>query len=153
MKYLFLAFIAIPIIEIGIFIQVGDIVGLGMTLIIVLLTAILGVILLKQQGMNALEKIQVEVSQGRLPALEIISAAQLLFAGGLLLTPGFLTDAIGFTLMLPFVRQLITHQLVQHWGNNMSDASQQTNSQFSETINQAKRDQRTIEGEFEDHSK
>jgi UPF0716 protein FxsA len=105
-------FILVPIIEIGVFIQVGDQLGLGTTLVIVIITAIIGVNLLKQQGFKAISDIQNNLNQGKIPALEIASGAQLLFAGGLLLTPGFVTDAIGFLLMIPAIRMSLAKLLI-----------------------------------------
>ena len=101
-------FILVPIVEIAVFIQVGGLLGPGLTIIIVIITAVLGVNLLKQQGFKAWRDIQQSTLGGQIPALEMASAAQLLFAGGLLLTPGFVTDIIGFLLMVPSFRLLIS---------------------------------------------
>ncbi len=111
-RLLLLLFILVPIIEIGVFIQVGDQIGLGATLVIVIITAIIGVNLLKQQGFAVMRDIQNSLNQGKVPALEIASGAQLLFAGGLLLTPGFVTDIIGFLLMVPAIRMLLAKFLI-----------------------------------------
>ncbi|MGX5175393.1 FxsA family protein [Aliikangiella sp. IMCC44653] len=116
MQFVLLLFILVPIIEIGVFIQVGGLLGLPMTLLVVLATAVIGVSLLKQQGLKAWSDIQLSLAQGKIPAKELAAGAQLLFAGALLLTPGFVTDAIGFSLMLPKVRALIAHLLIQRWG-------------------------------------
>lgn len=105
-------FILVPIVEIGVFIQVGDQIGLSKTLIIVVLTAIIGINLLKQQGFVAWREIQLSMAQGKIPAVEMAAAAQLLFAGGLLLTPGFVTDGIGFLLMVPQVRQFFAEKMI-----------------------------------------
>lgn len=155
MPLLLLIFILIPIIEIAVFIQVGDLIGLGMTLMIVFLTAVLGVSLLKQQGLKAWAEIQRTVAQGQVPAIEMASAAQLLFAGGLLLTPGFVTDVIGFTLMVPGVRQAISLAMLKLW----SDKAQRASSSHFYYSNQQDFGQsqstdssnggRTIEGEAE----
>ena len=163
MPILLLLFILVPIVEIGVFIAVGDLIGLGATLLTVFVTAVVGVNLLKQQGLHAWSDIQSSIAQGRVPAVEMASAAQLLFAGGLLLTPGFVTDTIGFLLMIPAIRRLIARRLMQHWSVNFSSVSGQSYSNSHYTQSQRKSTDafhhpdssrtspgRTIEGEFED---
>jgi len=104
-----LLFIGVPIIEISVFIQVGDLIGLWPTLIIVILTAIIGTALLRQQGLSTLMRAQAAMNEGRLPAEELFDGMCLLLAGAFLLTPGFVTDTIGFLLFFPpfraFIRQ------------------------------------------------
>ena len=145
-RILLLLFILVPIIEIAVFIQVGDILGLGATLFIVVLTAILGVNLLKQQGLKAWQDIQLSMAQGQAPAKEMASAAQLLFAGGLLLTPGFVTDVIGFTLMIPQVRTFLAARMMRM--GNVSVKSQTFH--YSNRQSGDSNHNRTIEGEFEE---
>lgn len=98
---LLLLFIGVPIIEIAVFIQVGDAIGLWPTLIIVILTAVLGTHLLRQQGFNTLMRAQNSINEGRIPAEEMFDGICLVLAGALLLTPGFVTDTIGFLLFFP----------------------------------------------------
>ncbi len=102
--WLFAAFIAIPIIEIALFIQVGGWIGLWPTLGIVVLTAILGTMLVKSQGRLALQNLQRSFSQLNDPTEPLAHGAMILLAGALLLTPGFFTDATGFALLIPGVR-------------------------------------------------
>jgi UPF0716 protein FxsA len=102
--WLFVAFIAIPIIEIALFIQVGGWIGLWPTLGIVVLTAILGTMLVKSQGRLALQNLQRSFSQLNDPTEPLAHGAMILLAGALLLTPGFFTDATGFALLIPGVR-------------------------------------------------
>jgi UPF0716 protein FxsA len=128
-KVILSLFILVPIIEIMMFIEVGGYLGLGKTLFIVLITAIVGVNLLKQQGFKAWQSIQLSIAEGKVPALEMASAAQLLFAGGLLLTPGFVTDAIGFVLMIPAVRMLLAKKIIA--GGLMKSASFNVQAGFS----------------------
>ncbi|MDV7339897.1 FxsA family protein [Terasakiella sp. A23] len=105
-----LLFIGIPIIEISVFIQVGDVIGLWPTLIIVILTAIIGTALLRQQGLSTLMRAQTAMNEGRLPAEELFDGMCLLLAGAFLLTPGFVTDSVGFLLFFPPFRALIRHK-------------------------------------------
>lgn len=104
---LFILFVAVPIIEIALFIQVGGWIGLWSTLAIVIGTAIAGTYLLRQQGRAALSDLQRSFSQLSDPSRPLADGAMILFAGALLLTPGFFTDALGLSLMIPGVRGAI----------------------------------------------
>jgi UPF0716 protein FxsA len=101
---LFLLLVAVPIIEIALFIQVGGWIGLWWTIGIVLLTAAIGTALLRAQGMAALAEVQGALQHGGNPAPAMAHGALILVAGLLLLTPGFFTDAVGFLLLTPPVR-------------------------------------------------
>ncbi len=102
--WLLLAFIAVPLIEIALFIQVGGAIGLLPTLIIVLLTAIAGSWLVRTQGLRELAKLQQSFSELQDPTEPLANGAMILFAGALLLTPGFFTDVVGLSLLVPQVR-------------------------------------------------
>jgi UPF0716 protein FxsA len=110
---LLLLFIVVPIVEITLFIQVGDAIGLWQTIGLVILTAIAGTVLLRVQGLQTLRRAQGALSQGQAPVREVFDGACLLVAGVLLLTPGFMTDAFGLALFLPPVRELILRGLSQ----------------------------------------
>lgn len=97
----------IPILEIGVFIAVGGQIGVFYTLGMIFLTAIFGSILLRWQGFQVLNKLQVESAAGRVPGKELVHGAMILVAGILLLTPGFVTDSIGFLLFVPGIRNVI----------------------------------------------
>lgn len=103
--WLLIAFIAVPLIEIGLFIQVGGAIGLWPTLLIVVVTAVLGTFLVRTQGAMALGQLRSSFSDLRDPTEPLVHGAMILFAGALLLTPGFFTDAVGFALLVPGVRQ------------------------------------------------
>lgn len=105
--WLFLLFIAIPLIEIALFIQVGGLIGLWPTLGIVVLTAILGTYLVRSQGLSELNRLRSSFSDLRDPTEPLAHGAMILFSGALLLTPGFFTDAVGFALLVPAVRRAI----------------------------------------------
>ncbi|MEM8572072.1 MAG: FxsA family protein [Pseudomonadota bacterium] len=102
--WLLLIFVAVPIIEIALFIQVGGLIGLVPTLLIVVVTAILGTALMRHQGLKVLRQLQQELEAGGDPSGPIAHGAMILFAGAMLLTPGFFTDAVGFALLVPAVR-------------------------------------------------
>ncbi len=101
---LFLLFLLIPLIEIALFIQVGGLIGLWFTLLIVILTAVAGTILIRSQGTAVLMQLRETMNDLRDPTEPLAHGAMVLFAGALLLTPGFFTDALGLSLMIPGVR-------------------------------------------------
>lgn len=105
--WLLAAFIGVPLIEIGLFIQVGGWLGLWPTLFIVLLTAIIGSALVRSQGLAVLGKLQGSFERLDNPAEPLAHGAMILFSGALLLTPGFFTDAVGFSLLVPRVREIV----------------------------------------------
>ncbi|MEM8631513.1 MAG: FxsA family protein [Pseudomonadota bacterium] len=109
--WLFLAFLAVPLIEIALFIQIGGLIGLGPTLGIVVLTAVLGTWLVRNQGRQALGQIQRSFQEIDDPTEPLANGAMIVFAGALLLTPGFFTDAVGFLLLFPPTRAVIYRQL------------------------------------------
>lgn len=104
---LLLAFIGVPIIEIALFIEVGGWIGLWPTLGLVVLTAIVGSIELRAQGVATLNKLRRQLDQGELPAQTLFDGVCLLFAGALLLTPGFATDVVGLALFVPAFRRFL----------------------------------------------
>ena len=106
--FLFMAFVVVPVIEIALFLQVGSLIGIPATIGLVLLTALAGTMLVRSQGLDAINKVRISASRGEPPVEALIQGACVLVAGVLLLTPGFATDALGFALLIPPVRSLIT---------------------------------------------
>jgi UPF0716 protein FxsA len=102
--WLFALFVAVPLIEIALFIQVGGLIGLWPTLAIVVLTAIIGTALVRHQGMRALGDLRRSFETLNDPGTPLAHGAMILLAGALLLTPGFFTDAVGFVLLIPAAR-------------------------------------------------
>lgn len=100
-------FIAVPLIEIALFVQVGATLGLGWVLGSVLITALLGTFLVKQQGRSVLIRLRSALTELRDPSKDLADGAMILFSGALLLTPGYFTDAIGFLLLVPAVRAAV----------------------------------------------
>ncbi len=109
--YLFLAFVLVPIIEIALFIQVGGAIGLFPTLLIVVVTAVLGTWLVRNQGQLAMGQLRNSFKRLSDPTEPLAHGAMILFAGALLLTPGFFTDAVGFALLIPRVRIAVFNYL------------------------------------------
>ncbi len=104
--WLFIAFLLVPLIEIGLFIQVGGLIGLWPTLGIVIITAILGTWLVRKQGALALGQLRSSFSELKDPTEPLAHGAMILVSGALLLTPGFFTDAFGFLLLIPGFRTI-----------------------------------------------
>lgn len=111
--WLFALFVAIPILEIALFIQVGGAIGLGWTLLIVIGTALAGTYLVRSQGAMALGQVRRSLDTLRDPTEPLAHGAMILVAGVLLLTPGFFTDACGFALLLPPVRRRVFRYLAK----------------------------------------
>lgn len=113
MGFYFLAiFVAMPIIEIAVFIQAGELIGLWPTIGVVVLTAIIGTSLMRAQGLQTLAKAQSQMDQGEMPIGAMFDGICILVAGVLLLTPGFVTDTFGFLLLVPPLRQLIGAKVI-----------------------------------------
>lgn len=105
--WLFLAFLLVPLVEIALFIQVGGWIGLWPTLLIVILTAILGTWLVRSQGRLALAQLRTSFQTLRDPSEPLAHGAMILFSGALLLTPGLFTDTVGLLLLVPAVRRAV----------------------------------------------
>ena len=104
---LFLLFLIVPLVEIALFIQVGGIIGLWSTLLVVILTAVIGAYLVRTQGLAVLGQLRGSFEELRDPTEPLAHGAMVLFSGALLLTPGFFTDAVGFALMVPAIRSAV----------------------------------------------
>ena len=104
---LLLAMIGVPILEIAVFIEAGERIGLWPTLGAVILTAVVGTALLRLQGLSTIARARESVEAGQLPVAEVFDGICLLIGGALLLTPGFVTDAVGFLLLIPPVRLVL----------------------------------------------
>jgi UPF0716 protein FxsA len=138
--WLLLIFLAIPIIEIALFIQVGGLIGLWPTLGIVVLTAIAGSWLVRTQGLSELARLRSSLSDLRDPTEPLAHGAMILVAGVLLLTPGFFTDTLGILLLLPPVRRAVLRYV-------RSRVSIQT---FDYGTQRPSRDPNIIDGEWEE---
>ena len=108
-------FLAIPLIEIAILIEIGKVVDATYTIILVIGTAALGAALLRQQGLSTIAKVQRNMNQGSLPAIELIEGLMLLVASALLLTPGFFTDIFGFLALIPTLRRRIVQTFLANF--------------------------------------
>lgn len=143
---LFLAFLMVPIIEIALFIQVGGAIGLFPTLAIVVITAILGTWLVRTQGKLALGQLRGSFERLSDPTEPLAHGAMILFAGALLLTPGFFTDAVGFLLLVPGVRS----RAFAYLRSRMTVASFQMGGNHSYGAPHRSAQDDVIDGDFEE---
>jgi len=112
-QFVFIAFLIIPFVEIYLLLQIGGIVGVFPTIALVVLTAIIGAGLLRQQGLATWQRFQDNLAKGTLPAYEMVEGPILLVGGALLLTPGFFTDVIGFACLIPPMRKKIAQYIIE----------------------------------------
>lgn len=103
--WLFIAFLVVPIVEIALFFSIGSWIGIWATLGTVVVTAALGSYFVSRQGRLTWRTIKEKVNRGEIPTAFVVHGAMILVAGALLLTPGFLTDLVGFLLLVPGVRE------------------------------------------------
>ena len=132
MNSVLITIILIPIIEIYLFIKIGSQIGAFNTISLIFVTAIIGIIYARYEGLNTLRSGFSQLVKNELPAYEIISGAAIAFAAVLLIIPGFATDLIGFLLIIPITRRLILGRLNKKFENKETKKSN------------------FIEGEFED---
>lgn len=115
MRFLLLLFIIIPVIEITVLINVGQAIGAWYTVGLVLLSAFIGVNMLRYQGLSTLARAQERMNTGQIPGNEMVEGIVLAVGGALLLTPGFVTDVIGFLCLIPFTRQWLARQAMSRF--------------------------------------
>jgi len=104
---LLLLFLIIPVVELALLIKIGTVIGTLNTILLVIFTAFIGAYLVKTEGLNVMERFQSNLGQGIFPAEEIFDGAIILVAGALLVTPGVITDFVGFVLVIPPSRAVI----------------------------------------------
>lgn len=152
-----LIFIIIPLLELYVMISVGEVIGAFWTIILVLLTAVVGVNLLRIQGMSTLMRAQQTMAQGGIPAMEMVEGIALAVAGVLLITPGFITDSIGLLLLFPASRQTIIRYFMARSTVRTSFGAQSAhwqpgqpphNPDLKSPDGKSPRAGRTIEGEY-----
>ncbi|WP_415896707.1 FxsA family protein [Neptuniibacter sp. QD72_48] len=130
MKFLFLLFIIIPIVEITVLINVGEAIGAWNTVGLVLLSAFIGVNMLRYQGLSTLARAQQRAQNGEIPGQEMVEGIVLAVGGALLVTPGFVTDVIGFSCLLPFTRKAFAKALFSRFSVIAMQQQHQSSAQF-----------------------
>lgn len=104
---LFLLFLAVPFVELFVILQVGQAIGAVNTIGALILVSVIGAWLVKREGLSVVRRVQERVARGDVPGRELVDGALILFAGALLLTPGFVTDVVAILLLLPPVRAVV----------------------------------------------
>ena len=107
LNQLLLIFITIPIIEIAVLLKLDNAIGLGQTIFLIFVTGIIGAWLVRQQGISIIFQIRKELTNGKIPAKQMIDGVMVLIAGAVLITPGLITDIVGFLLLIPYTRNFI----------------------------------------------
>lgn len=144
-------FIAVPIAEIAVFIQVGGVIGLFPTIALVIATAVIGVWLLKRQGVAVLSDAKQTIESGGLPVQAVIDGVCLIIAGAFLLTPGLITDAAGFLLLVPGFRRSLARWVVAklETGGHIDVSMTRTSQGGPRDTNHRGRGPTVIDGEYE----
>jgi len=114
-QILLLIVLVIPFAEIYLLLGVGSIIGAFPTILLVVFTAVLGAWLLRQQGFATFRRFQESLARGEIPAYEMIEGPLILVGGALLLTPGFITDVLGFACLIPATRKKIAQYIIEHY--------------------------------------
>ncbi|HBY40083.1 MAG TPA: hypothetical protein DEH24_11725 [Alteromonas sp.] len=149
MQILLLLFILMPIAEIALLLQVGDMIGGWNTVGLIIVTAFVGAYLVRQEGLSTLQKAQQKMANNEVPGKEMMEGLMLVIAGVLLVTPGFITDVIGFLFVLPFSRQLMAGQLAKHMTVRAVQGGNQS-FYYSNTQQRPGNEGDPIEGEYTD---
>lgn len=146
-RLLFILFLTIPLIEIYLLIQVGEVIGAGWTIFLVVGTAVLGAALLRIQGLAILYEAQRKMAEGELPATAMIEGVMLLISGALLLTPGFFTDTLGFLVLIPMLRRRLARFVLSR-GLMMGTASYSSQTWHQSSRHHDDNPGKTIEGDY-----
>lgn len=104
---LLLAFLVVPIVELAVIVQVGDLIGFGWTLVLLLAMSVAGAMLVRREGTRAWRRFREAIAEPRLPTHEVVDGALVVLGGALMLTPGFVTDVVGLLLVIPVTRSVV----------------------------------------------
>jgi UPF0716 protein FxsA len=113
---LLLLFTVVPLIELFLLVKLGTVIGIGATVLIVISTGVLGAWLARRQGLGVLRRLSEDINEGRMPASTLIDGLLILVAGAVLLTPGLITDALGFFLLVPQGRAVVRRIVAARFG-------------------------------------
>lgn len=148
MPFAVLIFILVPTLELVLLIKLGSFIGALPTVAIVFITAVLGASLLRREGFSTLMKARGRMESGQVPAQELVEGALLVMSGAFLLTPGFITDTVGFSCLIPSLRRRMAAALLKRMTLQMGSVSMYSST--SSTPGQAGEPQeKVIEGEFQ----
>lgn len=112
--WLLLLFVTMPLVELALLMRVAQTINVGPTIALVIVTGALGAALARRQGLRTWARVQGDLAAGRMPASEIVDAMLILVAGLVLITPGIITDALGFLLLIPPARRWLKRRVADH---------------------------------------
>ena len=141
---LLLLFIIVPVIELILLFQVGARIGPLPTLGIIIITAIIGARLTRAQGAHNMQRARTAMNEGRMPHQEVLDGMMIIIAGVLLITPGLLTDALGFTLLFPSLRAKLRKRLAKSFNKRVQVVGRPANGQRDDEVD----DDSVIEAEI-----
>ncbi len=139
--------IGLPLLEIAVFVEVGARIGAAATVALVLLMAIGGILVIRHQGLTTLQRAQASLEKGVPPVAEVFDGLCVIFAGSLLLFPGFVTDAIGLLLFIPIVRTTLGHWI---WRYLLASGVVRLHTQAGQTRSESPGRGTVIDGQYED---
>jgi UPF0716 protein FxsA len=145
MPFLVLLFILVPTLELVLLIRLGSIIGVLPTVAIVFITAVLGASLLRREGFSTLMKARQRLDSGQVPANELVEGALLVMSGAFLLTPGFITDSVGFACLVPSLRRRMAAAILKRVTLQMGSVAMYTSAPGQA----AEPRDNVIEGEFQ----
>jgi UPF0716 protein FxsA len=116
---LVILFIAVPIVELYVLLQVGSAIGVLPTIALLIADSVLGSMLMRSQGRAAWRRFNAALAEGRVPGREVVDGALIIFGGALLLTPGFFTDVFGLLFLLPPTRAVVRRLLLRHFAGRV----------------------------------
>ncbi len=143
LRIMLLIFLIVPFLEIYLLLKIGGLIGVFPTVLLVVFTAVLGAWMLRQQGFETWQRFQQGMAKGKVPAMEMLEGPVLLVGGAFLLTPGFFTDIIGFTCLVPFTRKKLVTYLIERQLVVMAGGGP-----FQPQANARSKDENIIEGEY-----
>jgi UPF0716 protein FxsA len=134
MPFAVLLFILVPTLELVLLIKLGSFIGALPTVAIVFITAILGASLLRREGFSTLMKAQNRMESGQMPAQELVEGALLVMSGAFLLTPGFITDSVGFACLIPSLRRRMASALLKRMTLQMGSVTMYSSTSSTSSV-------------------
>lgn len=123
MRYLFLLIVLIPAIDIGVLLLSGKAIGVWPTIVLIILTGIIGAYLAKREGLQTIRRAQEQLRYGTIPGEALLDGICILIGGTLLLTPGFITDITGFLFLFPPTRKPIKYLILKAWQRKIKNGN------------------------------
>ncbi len=119
LPYLILLFVSMPLIELWLLLRLAEAIELGPTILVVIMTGVVGASLARRQGLRTYMRVQSDLAAGRMPASEIVDGLLILVAGVVLITPGLMTDVFGFCLLVPPIRAVLKRKVAAYFRSRM----------------------------------